>query len=96
MLIYFMNSGESTESGLPDYRSKDVDLYDRSPNRPVQFKYFVLATLLNPSFQVEVEITPNSYLVISFYVPYYEKCGEILKPDIFLLENVPKEKFYVR
>ncbi|XP_055939464.1 NAD-dependent protein lipoamidase sirtuin-4, mitochondrial-like [Argiope bruennichi] len=37
-------AGVSTESGLPDYRSKDVGLYDRSPNRPVLYKDFISKT----------------------------------------------------
>ncbi|GFS87489.1 NAD-dependent protein lipoamidase sirtuin-4, mitochondrial [Nephila pilipes] len=40
-IFVLTGAGVSTESGLPDYRSKDVGLYDRSPNRPVLYKDFV-------------------------------------------------------
>ncbi|KAG8201649.1 hypothetical protein JTE90_012716 [Oedothorax gibbosus] len=40
-IFVLTGAGVSTESGLPDYRSKEVGLYDRSPNRPVQYKDFI-------------------------------------------------------
>ncbi|GFQ92450.1 NAD-dependent protein lipoamidase sirtuin-4, mitochondrial [Trichonephila clavata] len=40
-IFVLTGAGVSTESGLPDYRSKDVGLYDRSPNRPVLYKDFI-------------------------------------------------------
>ncbi|XP_015920074.1 NAD-dependent protein deacylase Sirt4 [Parasteatoda tepidariorum] len=40
-LFVLTGAGVSTESGLPDYRSKDVGLYDRSSHRPVQYKDFI-------------------------------------------------------
>lgn len=40
-ILVLTGAGISTESGLPDYRSEGVGLYDRSPNRPVQYKDFI-------------------------------------------------------
>lgn len=40
-IFVLTGAGVSTESGLPDYRSKDVGLYDRSANRPVLYKDFI-------------------------------------------------------
>ncbi|XP_035205068.1 NAD-dependent protein deacylase Sirt4-like [Stegodyphus dumicola] len=39
--LVLTGAGISTESGLPDYRSKGVGLYDRSSTRPVQYKDFI-------------------------------------------------------
>lgn len=40
-ILVLTGAGISTESGLPDYRSEGVGLYDRSPNRPVIYKAFI-------------------------------------------------------
>lgn len=40
-IFVLTGAGISTESGLPDYRSEGVGLYDRSPQRPVQYKDFI-------------------------------------------------------
>lgn len=40
-IFVLTGAGVSTESGLPDYRSKEVGLYDRSSNRPVLYKDFI-------------------------------------------------------
>lgn len=40
-ILVLTGAGVSTESGIPDYRSKGVGLYDRSTNRPVVYKHFI-------------------------------------------------------
>jgi len=40
-IFVLSGAGLSTESGLPDYRSKDVGLYDRSNHKPIQHHQFV-------------------------------------------------------
>ena len=40
-LLVMTGAGVSTESGIPDYRSKGVGLYATSKNRPVQYQDYV-------------------------------------------------------
>lgn len=40
-ILVLTGAGISTESGLPDYRSEGVGLYDRSRTRPMQYKTFI-------------------------------------------------------
>ena len=40
-ILVLTGAGISTESGLPDYRSEGVGLYDRSRSRPMQYKSFI-------------------------------------------------------
>ena len=39
-LFILSGAGLSTESGLPDYRSKDVGLYERTNRRPMMYQEF--------------------------------------------------------
>lgn len=43
-ILVLTGAGVSTESGIPDYRSKGVGLYDRSSHRPVVYKNFITNT----------------------------------------------------
>lgn len=40
-ILVLTGAGISTESGLPDYRSEGVGLYDRSRTRPMQYNFFI-------------------------------------------------------
>lgn len=40
-LFILSGAGLSTESGLPDYRSKKVGLYERSNHKPMQHQHFI-------------------------------------------------------
>ena len=40
-LFILSGAGLSTESGLPDYRSKDVGLYERTNRRPMMYQEFL-------------------------------------------------------
>lgn len=40
-LLVLTGAGISTESGIPDYRSEGVGLYDRKGHKPIQYQDFV-------------------------------------------------------
>lgn len=40
-ILVLTGAGISTESGIPDYRSEGVGLYDRKGHKPIQYKDFL-------------------------------------------------------
>jgi len=49
-LLVITGAGISTESGVPDYRSKGVGLYDRTDRRPVQYQDFVKSSVARQKY----------------------------------------------
>ena len=45
-LLVLTGAGISTESGIPDYRSEGVGLYDRKGHKPIQYQDFLKSDTL--------------------------------------------------
>ena len=45
-ILVLTGAGISTESGIPDYRSEGVGLYDRKGHKPIQYQDFLKSDLI--------------------------------------------------
>jgi len=81
-LLVISGAGLSTESGIPDYRSKDVGLYDRVKHRPMQHQDFIKNETGRRKYWARNYIGWDKFVTLQpnsghQKLAYWDKCGKL-------------------